>query len=79
MSKVICDICGTIYPESSEKCPVCGCSRDFGLDDYEEELLMGASDAFQSPKKKSREIFIFIGLKTVQNTNNLFHVISWTG
>lgn len=59
MSKVVCDICGTVYPESSEKCPICGCSRDFGLDDYEEELLMGASDAFQSPKKKSREIFDF--------------------
>ena len=59
MSKVICDICGTAYPESSENCPVCGCSRDFGLDAYEEELLMDAPDLYQSPKKKSREIFDF--------------------
>ncbi len=59
MSKVICDICGTVYPESSEKCPVCGCSRDFGLDAYEEELLMEESGIHPVSKKKSREIFDF--------------------
>lgn len=59
MSKVICDICGTAYPESSENCPVCGCSRDFGLDSYEEELMMDSSDIYHSTKKKSREIFDF--------------------
>ena len=59
MSKVICDICGTVYPESSENCPVCGCSRDFGLDAYEEELLMEESGIHPAPKKKNREIFDF--------------------
>ena len=24
MSKVICDVCGTRYPESAEQCPICG-------------------------------------------------------
>ena len=24
MSKIICDICGTSYPETSEQCPICG-------------------------------------------------------
>ena len=27
MSKIICDICGTSYSESSSQCPVCGCAR----------------------------------------------------
>ena len=28
MSKVICDICGTAYPETATQCPICGCARD---------------------------------------------------
>ena len=64
MSKVICDICGTVYPESSEKCPVCGCSRDFGLDALEEEMLLDSvhgsieQESYQSARKH-REIFDF--------------------
>lgn len=27
MSKVICDVCGTSYPETSTQCPICGCVR----------------------------------------------------
>ena len=27
MSKIICDICGTTYPETAECCPICGCSN----------------------------------------------------
>ena len=27
MSKVICDICGTSYPETAKQCPICGCVR----------------------------------------------------
>ncbi len=27
MSKIICDICGTSYPESAKQCPICGCVR----------------------------------------------------
>ena len=27
MSKVICDICGTSYPETATQCPICGCVR----------------------------------------------------
>ena len=27
MSKIICDICGTSYPETAKQCPVCGCVR----------------------------------------------------
>ena len=28
MSKIICDICGTSYPETAKRCPVCGCVCD---------------------------------------------------
>ncbi len=30
MSKVICDICGTSYPDTAQQCPICGYSRDMG-------------------------------------------------
>ncbi len=39
MSKIICDICGTSYPETEERCPICGCARDFKLDGYVDELM----------------------------------------
>ncbi len=26
MSKVICDVCGTTYPETASSCPICGCA-----------------------------------------------------
>lgn len=27
MSKIICDMCGTAYPETSQQCPICGCAK----------------------------------------------------
>lgn len=27
MSKIICEVCGTAYPETTEQCPICGCVR----------------------------------------------------
>jgi len=27
MSKIICEVCGTSYPESATQCPICGCVR----------------------------------------------------
>lgn len=27
MSKIICDVCGTSYPENANQCPICGCVR----------------------------------------------------
>lgn len=26
MSKIICDVCGTSFPESANQCPICGCA-----------------------------------------------------
>lgn len=27
MSKIVCDVCGTSYPETATQCPICGCVR----------------------------------------------------
>ncbi len=27
MNKVICDVCGTAYPETASQCPICGCAK----------------------------------------------------
>lgn len=27
MSKIICDVCGTSFPETANQCPICGCVR----------------------------------------------------
>lgn len=27
MSKIVCDVCGTIYPDSANQCPICGCAH----------------------------------------------------
>lgn len=27
MSKIICDVCGTSYPDTATQCPICGCVR----------------------------------------------------
>lgn len=32
MSKIICDVCGTRYPDSSEQCPICGRVRATAAD-----------------------------------------------
>lgn len=39
MSKIICDICGTSYPDTEECCPICGCSRDAADGLLGEDLL----------------------------------------
>ena len=42
MNKIICDVCGTDYPETAEQCPICGCANAgdqaaAGIDALEEE------------------------------------------
>ena len=37
MNKVICDICGTSYPETSEQCPICGYTREIDVELMTEE------------------------------------------
>ena len=63
MSKIICDICGTSYPETAECCPICGCTKDSAAeflneDAVQEEVLEETTDkAGKFAPKKKKEIF----------------------
>lgn len=69
MSKITCEICGTIYPDTEQRCPICGWTQD-GID-FGDELAAIDKQAQQeerSPrssgrpvvqKPKNREIFDF--------------------
>lgn len=65
MSKIICDICGTSYPETSDSCPICGCAKDAAANLLGEEYQ--AEDTAQqvsensdvTVSKKKKEIFDF--------------------
>lgn len=65
MSKIICDICGTTYPDTADQCPICGCSRDAAADLMEDDILVDSCE--EDPKgkggrftaKKKKEIFDF--------------------
>lgn len=47
MSKIICDVCGTDYPETAEQCPICGCANGG-------ELASAASEAPEGEDKATR-------------------------
>lgn len=56
MNKIICDICGTTYPETSDCCPICGCSRDISEQMLGEDLL---NETAKGRSGKKKEIFDF--------------------
>lgn len=58
MSKVICDICGTAYPESNAQCPICGSPREYALEELENDLLM-EQEAYAVTGRRKREVFDF--------------------
>ena len=53
MSKVICEICGTAYPETENECPVCGFEKPENPE-YAPETNLDASDAAASAVKGGR-------------------------
>ena len=66
MNKIICDICGTSYPDTAESCPICGYSQIPDLELTEEDLLMdeplltrnkGGRFVEAGAKRKGKEIF----------------------
>lgn len=60
MSKIICDICGTSYPDTADCCPICGCSRDAASSLLGEDLLADNGEEtveVQDSPKKRKEIF----------------------
>lgn len=69
MSRIICEICGTAYPDTESRCPICGWSQDgidFGdelaaIDEQalQDEMTIRSSPEPMKQKSKSREIFDF--------------------
>lgn len=65
MSKIICDICGTTYQDTAERCPICGCTREAAAGLLGEDLLTeNRIVEEQNPKSgkfapRKREIFDF--------------------
>ena len=45
MSKIICDICGTSYPETAKQCPVCGCVRPGDVQRVTNEIITDENGA----------------------------------
>lgn len=43
MSKIICDVCGTSYPENANQCPICGCVRS-----VEARTVSGSTDSAEA-------------------------------
>jgi len=48
MSKIICDVCGTSYPDTATQCPICGCVRSADVEavitgDEAAETVVGSS------------------------------------
>lgn len=52
MSKIICDVCGTRYPDTAEQCPICGHIREAAGKTVEDVLIM--DDARPEPREKVR-------------------------
>lgn len=65
MKNVICDICGTAYPENATNCPICGSSREYALENAAEGIsqetadLLAAEETVAVPRRKNKEIFDF--------------------
>ena len=69
MSKIICDICGTSYPETAEKCPICGCSRELSAEFASEGLSVeeASVETVRSASSKKREIFDYDEVNPMHN------------
>lgn len=44
MSKVICDVCGTAFPETDSHCPICGCTKSPTAEILHEEPVVPAAE-----------------------------------
>lgn len=54
MNKIICDICGTDYPETAPQCPICGCANAGGLTLTAQETGTGREKAAYTYVKGGR-------------------------
>jgi len=66
MSKIICDVCGTSYPDTANQCPICGCVRSIGSQGIENDeidaqggytYVKGGRFSKSNVKKRSRSSY----------------------
>ena len=55
MNKIVCDICGSTYPETAEQCPICGSSREFAIEGI--DLIPDKMPEYVPDTKKKTGIF----------------------
>lgn len=76
MSKIVCDICGTAYPDTAESCPICGCTRDLSAEfageaPVVEEAAAPAAEPVRAKAEKAaskkREIFDYDEVNPMRN------------
>ena len=77
MNKIICDICGTTYPDTADCCPICGYSNGepedlSGADISYEELQPDTEETAAKPVSTSRkkEIFDYDEVNTVKDSDD---------
>ena len=63
MGKIICDICGTSYPDTAQQCPICGCTREAAAQMLGEDFLQDEAENANldriagTSSRKRKEIF----------------------
>ena len=69
MSKIICEFCGTSYPEAATQCPICGCVRPANDDEFmdvleeasqehEYHFVKGGRFSAKNVKREMRPLFL---------------------
>ena len=56
MNKVVCNICGTSYPESAKQCPICGSIRPGDVQRITNEVKSNDSYITNSQQKLRRSV-----------------------
>lgn len=64
MGKVICDICGTSYPDTADQCPICGCTKESAAQMLGNDIAKTVKEEKPNKNRKSsstkqKEIFDF--------------------
>ena len=66
MSKIVCEICGTSYPETAECCPICGCTQDMSAE-FAGDVPAVEEAVVETAASKKREIFDYDEVNPVHN------------
>lgn len=72
MNKVICDICGTSYPDTADQCPICGYSRELNGDNILEDIAAPVTEEFiPEPVIEEKETFAPVAVPVIDDVPDL--------